>query len=427
MDPSTTAAAGTSADVSSVRNDGTEMERARIKAISDLCRAHKIDDKTRDEWTYQSALTPDDAARRVLDIIATRTAQAPQTEAKLDLSAKDLKQYSMLRAINATLDRKWDKAGLELECSRAIADRLNKVPSANTFYVPFDVQQRPVQRRDLSTATGGAGGYLVGTQNVGFVDMLYNRSVCFRMGATRLSGLSGNVTVPRQSGSATGYWLGTEATAITEGNQTFTQMAMTPHTVGAYTEVSRQLILQSSPDIEGVVTSDLSRLVAVEVDRVGLRGSGAAGEPLGIVGTPSIGATTATGVTYTKLLDFQVDLAAANVIPVRGGYVTTSAVAAILAGLPRFSSTDTPLWDGNLWDATMAGFPAMSSEQMASGTMLFGDWSELVIAEWGVLEIAVDPTANFAAGIIGIRAMYSVDVGVRRAAAFSYSSSVTAP
>jgi hypothetical protein len=91
----------------------------------------------------------------------------------------------------------------------------------------------------------------------------------------------------------------------------------------------------------------------------------------------------------------------------------------------RFSSTDTPLWEGNLWNGQMAGFPAMSSNQMASGTMLFGDWSQVVVGEWGVLEVEVNPYANFQAGIIGIRALVSMDVGLRYAAAFSYGAAMT--
>jgi len=112
-------------------------------------------------------------------------------------------------------------------------------------------------------------------------------------------------------------------------------------------------------------------------------------------------------------------------MPMAGGYVTTPAVAALAMARARFSSTDTPLWVGNIWDGTMAGFRAMASNQMSSGTMLFGDWSEVILAEWGVLEVEANPFANFQAGITGIRAFYTVDVGVRHGAAFSYAASCT--
>jgi hypothetical protein len=83
------------------------------------------------------------------------------------------------------------------------------------------------------------------------------------------------------------------------------------------------------------------------------------------------------------------------------------------------------LWTGNLWDGAMFGMPAMTSNQMPAANMLFGDWQETVVGEWGVLEVEVNPYANFQAGIIGIRAIYSMDVGVRRPFAYSLATSIT--
>ncbi|MEG7660796.1 phage major capsid protein, partial [Listeria monocytogenes] len=77
-------------------------------------------------------------------------------------------------------------------------------------------------------------------------------------GARRLTGLQGNLTIPRQSGAATAYWLSTESTAITESQQTLGQLAFSPKTAGAYTEISRLLALQSSPDAESMVMADLA-------------------------------------------------------------------------------------------------------------------------------------------------------------------------
>jgi HK97 family phage major capsid protein len=352
----------------------------------------------------------------------------PDSPAALGMSKNDTAQFSLARAINACATNDWKLAPFELDCSRQLAAKLNKPVDTQRFFVPFEVLQRSMPqtgRRDLTTQVPGDGGYLVATESQGFVEILRNRSVAFRMGARRLSGLNGNVTIPKQTGAGTAYWLATESTQATESQQAFQQIALTPKTASAYTEISRNLLLQSSPGAEGIVSDDLAQITALAVDLATLSGSGAAGQPTGIVNTSGIGSVTATSVDYAKVLEFQTDVATSNVYPARGGYVTTPAAAAILMAKQRFSSTDTPLWQGNVWDGTMVGFPAMSSNQMSAG-MIFGDWSEVVVGEWGVLEIAVNPYANFQAGIIGVRAMYSVDVGVRRAFAFSYASSVTA-
>jgi HK97 family phage major capsid protein len=281
-------------------------------------------------------------------------------------------------------------------------------------------------RRDLTVATAGAGGFLVGTENIGFIEMLRNRSVAFRMGARRLSGLQGSVTVPRQSAAATAVWLANEASTATESQQTFVQMALAPKNVGAYTELSRQLLLQSSPGAEGIVTDDLAQVVATAADLGVLEGSGAGGQPTGISGTAGIGSVTGTSLAAGGVLEFQSDVAGANVTPMRPGYVTTPAVAALLMVRPELPTTGTTrLWTGNIWDGALFGIPAMSSNQLTAASAIFGDWQEVVVGEWGVLEVEVNPYANFQAGIIGVRAMYSMDVGVRRPFAFSRATSIT--
>jgi len=88
----------------------------------------------------------------------------------------------------------------------------------------------------------------------------------------------------------------------------------------------------------------------------------------------------------------------------------------------RFASTDTPLWTGNMLNGQCIGYRAMTSNQMPASRLLFGDFSQVVVGEWGVLELAVNAAENFLAGIIALRAMYSVDIGVRYSGAFSYAA-----
>lgn len=402
-----------------------DLEISRKRAISNLCQANNLDEKYRDMWVGQG-ISIEDVSDEILTILEERGKSNPQPASKLGLTTQETKNFSFVRAIQAIADKDWKNAGFELECSRGIAQKLGTSPDPHKFYVPFEVMERPkAARRDLDVATAGAAGYLVETENMGFIEMVRNRSVAFSMGARRLSGLQGSVTVPRQSAAATGYWLATESTQITESEQTFVQMALTPKNVGAYTEISRQLLLQSSPGAEGIVTDDLAQVVAIAADLGALEGSGASGQPTGITNTAGIGAVTGTTFDYAALLESQTDVAAANVTPMNGGYVTTPAVAALLMQRERFSSTDTPLWEGNIWNGRASGFNAMSSNQLTAATMIFGDWQELVIAEWGVLEVEVNPYANFQAGIIGVRAMYSMDVGVRRPFAFSLTTGIT--
>lgn len=414
-------------------DDAIALERQRREGITNLCKANRIDDKIRDLWIGQG-ISLTEVSKDLLRIIEERGNTNPEPASKLGMSPGETQRYSLQRAIRACAENDWSAASFELDCSRQVAAKLNKAPSKEKFFVPFDVMndpkritpgaQRHLGQRDLSTGAGG-GGFLVETDNMGFIEFLRNRSVAFRMGTRRMSGLQGDVTIPRQSAAATAYWLGNETTQITESAPTIVQIALSPKNVGAYTEISRQLLLQSSPDAEGVVTADLARVVATAADLAVLNGSGASGQPEGILQTSGIGSVTGTSLGFAGVLEFQSDVATANVEPTRGGYVTTPAVASLMAQRVKFSNTASPLWDGNLWDGNMCGFPAMSSNQMPAATMLFGDFSDTIVGEWGVLEVEVNPYANFQAGIIGVRAIYSLDVAVTRPFSYSSASSIT--
>jgi HK97 family phage major capsid protein/HK97 family phage prohead protease len=413
-----------------------EMEKRRKEAIGKICIVNKIPDNIRDAWVGQG-LSLDEVADQLMLVIEERGKVNPQPMSRIGMTEKETQRFSFTRAILACMDKDWRNAPFELECSKEVAKKLNRVLDASRFFVPFEILERPVDigllrqlrpesravQRDFSVAFGG-GAYLVDTTNVGFIEMLRNRSVCFRMGARRLSGLVGNVTIPKQSGAATAYWLTSETSGPTESNPTILQVTMTPKTVGAYTEISRQLAMQSTPGAEAIVTDDLAQVVAVAADLAGLSGSGLAGQPLGVTATPLIGTVNGAAIAYVGALEFQSDVASSNITPIRGGYVTYPAGAVILMTEMKVTNAFSPLWEGNLWDGMMCGFPAMSTNQLSAG-LIFGDWQELVIGEWGVLEVEVNPYANFAAGIMGVRALYSLDTAIRRAVAFSYASAIT--
>jgi HK97 family phage major capsid protein len=200
---------------------------------------------------------------------------------------------------------------------------------------------------------------------------------------------------------------------------------MSPRNVGAYQEVSRQLMLQSDPSVDALVMSDLAKVLALAIDLAAYEGSGSSGQPTGISQTAGIGSVTGTSIAYAGILEFQTDVAASNALAANCAYITTPAVASLLMQRARFSSTDTPLWTGNILDGQVSGFRAMSTLQLTAASMIFGDFSQVVIGEWGMLEIALNPYANFTAAITGIRAIQTVDVGVRIPGAFSRATSIT--
>jgi HK97 family phage major capsid protein len=357
-------------------------------------------------------------------IMNAMTAAQTTQVTNLDLSPKEQRKFSVFKAIRAISDKTWKGAEFELECHNEILKRTGLQESIHGgFYMPMDVQ-----KRDLTVGTPTAGGNLVATdlQPQNFIDLLRARSRAAELGMTMLTGLVGNVAIPKLTGAATAYWLTNEATAITESQQTIGQLAMAPKTLGAYTELSRLLMLQSTPAAEALVMNDFAKVLALAIDLAVFEGSGSAGQPTGISATGSIGSVTGTSLDLADCIEFQTDLAAGNALTNGCAYITTPAVAGLLKGRARIASTDSQtLWSGSVLEGSIEGFKATTSTQLTAGSMIFGDFSQVVLGEWGMLEIALNPYASFATAITGIRAIQSVDVGVRQAAAFSRATSIT--
>ena len=438
----TTAAAGASAEV---KITAAQAENERRAAIQSLCRANKIDSRVEARWIAEGTqlvdttdangkVTERGIASQILDVMEQRGRQTPMTAAALGLSTREVERFSLFRAVRALRyggqrPKLLEEAAYEIECSNAVGKKLGR-ELTSSILIPSEVLQRPLgeaAQRAMATTPGSKGGYMVNVQNMGFIDILRNRSVAMTMGARVLSGLQGNVVFPRQTGKVSVTWQAGEGTSVTAADQALGQLSMTPKTCIAITDVSEQLLAQATPSAEAFVMADLANDVAIDgVDAAVINGTGGA-QPLGIKNTTGVttGQDSATA-TYAKILAFPSTAGGVNAIRGNPGFVTNTAGAAVLMQRQRFSSTDTPVWEGNMFDGTLVGFRAMSSEQLASGNLIFGSWDEVVIGEWGVLELSTDNGGTrFNQAQVGIRAMWMVDVLVRYPQAFVVSTNLS--
>lgn len=411
-------------DVTVINQQAQQGERDRQQQIRALAKLHNMPDVGTE--ACDSGMTLDAFRQTLLERIQ-RTATIAQPPSQIGMSAKDTQRYSifkLLRALSQPSDRAaQEAAAFEFDAHRAVEARLG-VSRNGGVYVPLEIQQR-----DLTVGTAADGGYLVGTDNLGgsFIDLLRNRSLVAKLGAVTMDGLIGNMTIPKQTAGGTAYWLSTETTAITESQLTLGQLALSPKTVGALTEITRLLMLQSSPSAEKLVMDDLAAVLALAIDAAALAGPGTGGAPTGIIGTSGVGSVTGTSLGYPGVIEFQTDVEGGNALADNMAYVTTPTVAGLLMQRQRFTSTDTALWTGSVRDGLMSGYKAASTNQMPAGKMIFGDFSQVVLAAWGVLELKASEShgSNFASAITTIRAMASVDIGIRRATSFSVAASIT--
>jgi HK97 family phage major capsid protein len=298
-------------------------------------------------------------------------------------------------------------------------------------------------RAAYAVGSAATGGNLVATNLLAgsFIDALVNQLAVASAGITMLPGLVGNVAIPKKSTTTQTYWVA-ESGAITEAEMTFAQVQLKPKVVGALSVYSRLALQQTTPDIEMVIRNDLAGSLAREIDRVCLAGTGTNNQPLGVLNTSGIGSvamgTNGGAVTLEAMLDLRGAVAAANANASRGSFVINEKTATALRKLKSsgsgeflFSPEGPMPGPGGIAVDRIAGNPVIISNQLVStgtkgtgtglSTAVFGDWTDLILGQWGAFEILVNPyeSSVYSSGSVQVRAMQTVDVAVRNAASFA--------
>lgn len=429
-------------DESKYRGEGAVNERKRIAEIEAMCRQHKAPDELR-TGLVQNGATVEQSRGALLDLLLTRSA-IPAADLgngfSPDMDVREKAKYSMIRAINAAISKDWKLAGFELEVSNEIGKRMGK--DTTGFFMPTNIQF--AQRAQYASGASATGGALVATNLLAgsFIEILRNKARVLQLGATVLSGLVGNVVIPRQTGASTAYWVA-ETGSITASEATFDQMTLTFKSVGARSAITRSMLMQSTPDIEMIARADLIAQIALEVDRAALSGTGASNQPTGIANTAGIGSvvggTNGAQVTIDHLIDLETAVAVGNADVDGMAYLANAKTVGWLKKLK--STTGQYLWTQSATGGRSAtpidinGYPMARSNQARSnltkGTsvgvaseIFFGNWPEVVIGEWGILEILPNPydSTLYPQGGVLLRAMQSLDIGVRHAASFAVMS-----
>jgi HK97 family phage major capsid protein/HK97 family phage prohead protease len=409
-------------DLEVIRSKAAEAERTRIAAINALGSKHQMQDLARE--LIEGGRTLDEARAAVLDKLGSTPMEQPIRSADITtndvgLSDKETKRFSFVRALNF-LANQGDAsarraAEFEIEVGEAAAKKYER--SSNGIVVPNEVL-----RRDLVAGTPSAGGNLVADELLSgsFIDLLRNRLALANAGVTMLSGLQGNISIPRQASASTAYWVG-ENVAPTESQQSIDQVNMTPKTVGAFVDYSRRLLLQSSIDVEGMVRNDLARVIALELDRAGIYGTGSTNQPLGLVNTTGVGSQTiSTFGTFAEYIGMETDVASANADAGSMRYIIN---AAARGALKSTAKSATAVAAGFVYENDeINGYPAIVSNQLLNNDVLFGDFSMMIMGMWSGLDLTVDPYAGATAGTVRIIALQDVDFAVKQPGAFCYGT-----
>jgi HK97 family phage major capsid protein len=415
--------------------DQLERDAARSEA--------EVANQQRQRAAFQQRLT---SGRSIEELAERRSDPMPHNDERNARGHTGARHnFSLLRAsLLWDADKRLD--GLEGEVATEAAKRHSG--TIKGFAVPWDLEVHPrflshsTRRalaavgwsfRDLDTTTAAGAVSTVALPTM--IDVLRARSVILGLGAILLEGLQGKLAIPQKTAAAGFSWVA-EGSSRTPDNATIGQVPMEPKSVVGSTVISRKLMKQSSFSAEMMARQDLMDGLAVEIDRVGLNGSGAGAQPRGIAQTTGVtsvvmGNPDGGAPTWAKIVEFERVVEVANALAGSLAYVMTPAARAKLKTVERAASTAKFLWFD---DNTVNSYAAYATTNLpanltkGAGTnlsaMLFGNWEDCAFGFWGPMDIIANPYAGDTAGSLRITVLQDADFVPRRNASFARSLDV---
>lgn len=415
---------------------------AELRAINDNAKGGELSAEQRQrfdalETEVRSLNDQIGRAERLAEMERTATGTPINDNGTPDF-ARECRAYSLTRAIAHASGLRVD-AAREVEVAQELERRSGRkaqgiMAPSNVFFVP---RNRDEQRVVVSS-TSGAGLIFDEHRPDQYIDALRANSVVDRLGATVISDAEGNLHLPKNASGAAGQWIAQNA-ALTPVDGDFDSVTMTPKHVGALTEFSRNMLLQSSPDIETLIRNDFAQALAIALDAAALVGGGS-NQPSGIIDrlTDASALGTLGTPTWAEVLGLIAGVEVANAATGRLGWAVNPRAVQTLRSTPKKVVGSPPSFEvgGFIMDGPndLAGYPAASTTSLGAigspdpGVAIFGNWASLIVAYWSGVDILTNPyeSTAYSKGNVQVRGLLTADVAVRHIEAFAAATDIPA-
>lgn len=430
------------------RGADLKAERERAAAIIQVCRAHRLEDQA--AKFIESGMPVEAVKSTILDGMESQgRPQGGRERTHLEVPKEVRKKYSYARALNAAVALKEGRANALDGVEAEVHQELKKHVPANQglrggVILPLTMldaeQLEMLASRALQSNVGGKGSELVQEVAGDFLPQLQNRTVLIRRGATVLTGLERPIAFAKQTGGMTFYWKGENTGPVTASDITLGLSLLTPRTIMGKGSVSRQLLMMSNPSVEAMIRREMAGGHGRAIDRVGIHGTGAGGEPQGIYKTPGVSVTTSFGAPSTafgKLIDMQATVSDKNADDGALGFITTPLLAGKyrqtlqVTGIPGF------IWEGSQREGVVAGEAASATGQVSktmTGTdatggtnhgLIYGNFADVIFGSWAGFEIIVDEITQADEAMVKFISFGMEDVMLRYPEAFVVADGAT--
>lgn len=377
--------------------------------------------------------------KRELKIEQIRIDAATEEKRKLDLAnaaggskttntpEKEMRDnFNVIDFVNQVKSGRLEGRNAELHQEAVKEARENNV-TVEHFGIPSLVLG---EVRDMNAGTDTAGGYAIAEDKRGIITYLTDAMVTRGLGADYMTGLVGDLSFPREDNNIDATWKAENATAD-ELSPTLDEVTLSPKRLTAYVDLSNQLLRQTSPSIQSRVEARLGNALGRGIDKAAIQGTGASNQPTGILNTSGIGdvamGTNGAALTWAKVVELLREVDVDNALIGQLGYLTNPLVHAAMQTIEKASGTAQFIL--NEATGSVNGYSSAYSNHVpsnltkGSGTdlsaMLFGNWNDLMIGQWGGLDVMVNPYTKAKEGMTELIAAAYVDVAVARPKSFA--------
>ena len=317
---------------------------------------------------------------------------------------KTMEKFSLLKTINdVTNNRQINERAQEIV--NAGIEEMRKAGQNYSSQIILPVEERAVIAATVATA----GQENVAEDKLGILEPLYANLVLAKAGATFMTGLVGDVSIPVYSGSNVA-WKG-EAVSADDGAGSFSEITLSPKRLTAYIDVTKQFLNQDSNSAESLLRADIVRALQNKLEATILgTTAGSATQPAGLLN----GVTAdQVEITFKSLVDMEAALESANVAGTKT-FIVSPTAKSVLKTTAKAANTAAFLMEGN----EVIGYPTLSSSAVSGKGVIFGDFSDYVIGQWGGIEVIVDPYTVAKEGKVRLVINGYFDAKPRRAASF---------
>lgn len=328
----------------------------------------------------------------------------------------------------------------------SIARMCRALASKNWDHAPYEHEVVQELHKAMSTDVDTAGGYLIPeAQATTIIDLLRAQTVVIELGATEYQGgRPFPYKLPKLTGDVTATWTDENET-IAESQPTIGQISLRPRKLASFVKLSNETIQHAVPAADAVVQNSIAKQMALGLDLAALRGTGN-GQPLGILSLASntvAFTSTALGTApyvYKGLTKMLREIAIDNAFGGRMAWALHPDVvfaAQIQAGDKGSSGADPEVNRRLLTEKPvemLLGYPFRTTTQLVSptgsttGSVILGDWTQLIVGRWSSLAIRASDTAgtSFQDDQMWIRGILRADVNVQQPTAFCVETSYPA-